>query len=316
MKYVSRLLMLVLILTALPAIAQTTATAPTTDAAWQLHINVKGLFASPLGDMINKVIAENTDKGKEKELDVKALIDALGFDPRTAIGEVVIYGNDFEKTSATVIANLGPNRGNIEGWLLAAPGYQSEDLDENTIVHSFVAEKEDIPRMWCAMPKTSGNQNYVFVGSFNRETTVALAKELQTAGTAELAGQLTGEKFLSISVNDLSKAPIEIDQDAPGSGLIKTIQSLALSAASAQDKLSVDANITADTPARAQQINQLIVGMKAMVQLAVPDNDEEAKKLAEMLNHLSVSHAEGETSVVANFQVGYDVVQGLIDEIK
>ncbi len=312
MKYVSKLLVLLLFLLVLPAIAQTTATLPTTDAAWQFQINVKGLFASPLGDMINTIITASTDK----ETDIAALVEALGFDPRTSMGAVVFAGNDFEKASATVIADLGPNRGNIEGWLLAAPGYQSEDLDAHTIVHSFVTEKEDIPRMWCALPKSNSNQHYVFVGSFNRETTLALTKKLQSQGMTDLTNRLTGDKFLSISVNDLSQAPIKIDENAPGSGLIKTIQSLALSAAAEKDMLSVDCNITADTPARAQQINQLLVGMKAMVQLTVLENDAETRKLAEMLNHLSVSYAEGEKVVIANFRVGYDVVQGLINELK
>jgi hypothetical protein len=242
-----------------------------------------------------------------------AIVEALGFDPRTNLEEVVMFGDDFEHTSVTVIANLGPSRGNIEGWLLAAPGYKSEDLDDHTLLHSFVMEDEDMPRMWCAIPQMEANKNHVVVASFDRETTVALAKRLQEQGSKALGDHLSGSTFLSLSVNDLSKAPFEIDEDEPGSGLIKTVQSLSLSAASDPETLHVRCDIAADSPARAQQINQLLVGMKAMVQLAMPEKEPDAKEFAKLLENLNVDHAEGAATLAANFTVGYDALKQMIE---
>lgn len=283
------------------------------DALWQVNLHVAKLFASPLGDMINEVIKKEAPDG---EVNINAFIEALGMDPRTAIQEVVLFGNGFEPTSLhAALANIGSTRGNIEGWLLAAPGYQSETIDDRTILHSFVMEEHGPgARLWCAMPLNEASNNYIVVAATNRETAVALAKQAAAQGIGKFGDKLAGDTLISLAVNDLSKAPIEIDEDEPGSAIVKTIQSIMLSAASQGDQLVATCDITTDNAARAEQLNQLITGMKAMVQLALPEKDPDAKELAKLLNNVNVEYAKGSTTLSTKFAMGYAEIEQLVKE--
>jgi hypothetical protein len=237
-------------------------------------------------------------------------------DPRTAIKEVVLFGNGFEPTSLhAAVANIGSTRGNIEGWLLAAPGYQSETIDDATILHSFVMEEHGPQaRLWCAMPLNKASDSYIVVAATDRETAVALAKQAAAQGIGKFGDKLAGDTLISLAVNDLSKAPIEIDEDEPGSAIVKTIQSIMLSAASQGDQLVATCDITTDNAARAEQLNQLITGMKAMVQLALPEKDPDAKELAKLLNNVNVEYAQGSKTLSTKFAMGYAEIEKLVKE--
>lgn len=302
-------LAIALVVTAPPLEAQTSSTAD--DALWQVNLHVARLFASPLGDMINEVIKKEAPNG---EMNINAFIEAVGMDPRTAIKEVVLFGNGFEPSSLhAAVANIGPTRGNIEGWLLAAPGYQSETIDDNTILHSFIMEEHGPDaRLWCAIPFSKSTNSNTLVAATDRDTVVALAKQASEQGIGKFGNKLTGDTFLAVAVNDLSRAPIEIDEDEPGSAIIKTIQTIVLSARSEGDQLVTSCNITTDDPARAQQLNQLITGMKAMVQLALPEKKPEAEQFAKLLANLNVEHAEGSTELSARFAMEYAEIEKLV----
>lgn len=309
MRLICGLFVLGLVLAPFAANAQTDAAVTAEKAVWQVKVNVQTLFASPVGTLINEIIKKEAPEG---EVNINAFIEAVGFDPRTSIQEVVIFGDSFEPTAATAVANLGENRGNIEGWLLAAPGYQSEEI-EGTIVHSIDVEDKEIPRLWCAIPEGQSN-NYVLVAGFNADRVHALVDQVKNESTDSIAEPLADNAFLSLVVNDLSKAPIEIDEDEPGSAIIKTIQSIILNVGTKGNQFNSSCEITTDSAARAEQLNQLIVGMKAMVQLALPQKEPETKELAKYLNNLNVDYAKGSSTVAANFAIDFDVIKELINK--
>jgi hypothetical protein len=307
-------LILRLILLLPTANAQTTATVDTVDtssAVWHVQLNINKLFASPLGETINEIIYHETPDGK---VHIDAAIQALGFDPRTSIQDIVVFGDDFQHTSGTAVANMGSTRGNLEGWLLAAPGYKSEDVGK-TILHSFDVEDKELPRLWVALPKREADNNYLLVAGFDSERVRSLINQVAEGGNPLEDSKLDGEKFLALVVNDLSKAPIEIDENEPGSAIIKTIQSLVLSVGSEGNQLASNLEITTDSAARAEQLNQLIVGMKAMVQLAIPQKgDDDMKQFAKYLGNLTVDYPAGSNSVSAKFLMDYDEIKRLIEE--
>jgi hypothetical protein len=306
MPRIALLSLLLLALVIAPAVAQTESTSSAENPLWEVHLNVQQLFASPLGEVINEIINEKAPDGK---LNVDALVQAIGIDPRTEVTHVVVYGDDFEKPNLTAIADIGKSRGNIEGWLLAAPGYESESLDDNTILHSFVHEDEH-PRIWCAIPKAG--DSYVFVAGFSDDKVRSLVQEVSKGGVSD---RLTGNTFLSLNVNDLSQAPFEIDENDPGSGIIKTLKTISLTAANEENELLVTSELTTDSAARAQQLNQLIVGMKAMVQLALPEKHPQASQHAKMLNNLNVEYTEGSTTLSTRFAMPYDELKELVSEM-
>lgn len=292
-----------------PALAQTESVTSTENALWEVHLNVRELFASPLGAVINDVIHQKAPDGK---LNVDAFVEAIGFDPRTAITQVVVYGDDFEKPNVTAIANIGKSRGNIEGWLLAAPGYQSETFGETAILHSFnVEEHGPDARLWCAIPKVG--DNYVVVAGLSAERVRSLIEEVSSS--EEVAGGLPENAFLSLNVNDLSAAPFEVDENDPGSAIIKTLQSISLTAASEGDDLVVTSEVATDNAARAEQLNQLLVGMKAMVQLAIPEKDPHAAQAAKLLENLTVSYSQGSKSLSTRFSMGYEELTAIINDM-
>lgn len=276
-------------------------------AVWQVQVNVNKLFSSPVGALINEIIEKEADK----EVKIDALVEAVGFDPRTSIQEIVIFGDTFEPTSASAIANLGESRGNIEGWLLAAPGYQSEEV-EGTIVHSIDVDDKEVPRLWCAIPE--GSKGYVLVAGFNADRVRALVDQVKKDSTDSIAEPLADSSFLTLFVNDLSKAPIEIDEDEPGSAIIKTIQSVVLNIGMEGNLFNSNCQITTDSAARAEQLNQLIVGMKAMVQLAMPQKEPETKELLKYVNNLTAEYTKGSNIVETNFAIDFEVIKELIDK--
>lgn len=301
------------ILVTAPQVQAQTLTSPN-DGLWQVNVHVARLFESPLGAMINEVIKKEAPEG---EANINAFIEAMGMDPRTAIQEVVLFGNGFEPTALhAAVANIGSTRGNIEGWLLAAPGYQSETIDDSTILHSIkMPEHGPHARLWCAMPLNKASNNYIVVAATDRDTAVALAEQVSKDGVSKFGDRLSGDTMLSVTINDLSRAPIEIDENDPGSGLIKTLQSVEVTASNVNnDQLVVTTQLVTDSPARAQQIQQLLTGMKAMVQLAIPEKDPEAKELAKLLNNVNVEYAEGSKSLSTKFAMGYAELEKMVKE--
>src|SRR5690606_33716276 len=115
------------------------------------------------------------------------------------------------------------------------------------------------------------------------------------------------------AVNDLSRAPIEIDEDEPGSAIIKTLQSIVVSATAEGDQLVTTCEIATDSAARAEQLNQLIMGMKAMVQLALPEKDPDAKELAKLLNHVNVDYTQGSKSLSTRFAMDFAQIKEIIE---
>lgn len=279
------------------------------NALWQVHVHPQRIFASPLGDIFNDLIVKKAPDG---QVNVDAFVEALGFDPRTEVQEVVVFGTSFAASSPNVIANIGKSSGNLEGWLLAAPGYQSEMLASDTILHSFVPQDNRSHRIWCALPRRASDKNVILVAAFDRQEVVDLVSAVQQSDAALLSDQLTGDTVLSVSVSDLSQVPMEIDPEDPGSAIIQAIKGLKLIAATEPSHLTVSCEVTAENAARAQQLHQLVAGMKAMVQLALPKKAPEKQQLAAALENVNIQYAEGESKLSASATIDYADIESLI----
>jgi len=300
MRTLALTLACVVALAAPPVQAQSTSSSTEKSPLWEVHIDLQKSFASPLGQWVLAMIEKENFKDTQ---DIAKFAEAIGLDPRTDIGEVVLFGDGFEETDATLIAHLGQSTGNLEGWILAAPGYQSKDLDNNTLLHSLVAEDQDA-RIWFALPKHPQSGNYVLVGSFDESRTVELTRNVLTGNPSYIPNPLQGDTLLSFFVNDLSSVPLEIDENDPGSGIIKIIERFNLIVTSDESNLSVALDLSASSAGKARQISQLLTGLKALIQLA-PQNAPEAQKLATLLESLVIEQSEGQPNVKASLSVPY-----------
>ena len=278
---------------------------------WEVHLHLQKGFASPLGQRVMAMVER--DKPDKVEDFVK-FAEAIGLDPRTDIGEVVVFGDGFEESDATVVANLGQSTGNLEGWILAAPGYRSEDLDANTQLHSMTVENKNA-RAWFALPKHAQTGNYVLVGSLDQGRTVQLAKEVLAGDPTPVPNPLTGNTILSFFVNDLSAVPMDIDENDPGAAIVRIIEQFGLNVASDDDQLSLVLELSASSAGKARQISQLLTGLKALVQLA-PMDKPKAQKAAALLETVIVEYTEGQSNVQASMSAPYRLLEELMREMQ
>jgi len=313
-------------------LAQTPQEAQSNDSTqplWEIHLDLAQAYASPLGALImQKILAEEPTAADR----IDDFVKAIGFDPRTNVHEVTIHGNSFEPNDVTIVANLGETVGNLEGWILAAPGYRVDDLDDDTLLHSFEVEprkrssdafglagpKESKPkpdrRIWCALPSAKGDNHHVLVASFDQQTVVELAKAIRRGESAPPASENQSDSILAIAVRDLSSAPLKVDARRPGAGVLQIVNSFVVNVASGSDELIATVQLSADSPAKAGQLNQLINGLRGMVQFAagMEDNDE-AKVLAALIEPLTVSYREGDTQLEVSLATKYSDIEKLID---
>lgn len=295
---------------ALPAAAQSSSSTAAEAPVWEVHLHLQKTFASPLGQRVMEMLENDEPENYEKFV---KFAEAIGIDPRTEIGEVVLFGDGFDEKDATVVASLGSSTGNLEGWILTAPGYRSEDLDENTQLHSMNIEDKNA-RAWFAIPKHKASGHYVLVGSLNQNRTVELAQAVLDGDGSPAPNPLSGGTLMSFLVNDLSAVPLEIDDNDPGSAIVKVIQRIGLNISSDDDNLSLAIDLSASSAGKARQISQLLTGLKALVQLA-PIDEPEARKVANILDSMVVSHTEGQSDVQASLSAPYDLLEELLHEI-
>ncbi len=300
----------------------------TAGALWRVQVSPQRLFSSNFGRVIEDIVSAENPGALDK---LDKFSDALGFNPLTDVQEVLLFGDEFGDDSANVIARLGATSGNLAGWFLAAPGYKSEELDKNTILHSFIVEKKKgDPRLWCTIPYDQTDKTYILVATFDHDETVNLTNKIIGQGSAWLSSPSSEGTFLTLRVADLSKAPLKIDSKDPGAAVVKTISAVSLEASAEADTLSAHGEFTADSPARAEQLQQLITGLRAMVQLAAMEEKQDAykegwkaakhdhegaKKAAELLNNLTLDHQTGSSTLTANFKISYDALVALKNEI-
>ncbi|MGI9428848.1 MAG: hypothetical protein ACR2NM_09340 [Bythopirellula sp.] len=295
----------------LPALAQPLSSTQPATPLWEVHLNLQKAFASPLGQQIMKMV-EKKDPAQIEKLGKFA--EAIGLDPRTDIGEVVVFGDGFDETDAIVIANIGQSTGNLEGWILAAPGYRSEDLDNNTLLHSMNVEEKDA-RAWFALPKHAPSGSYVLIGSLDRDRTTGLARQVLSGSASPIPNPLEGNSILKFFVNDLSSVPMDIDDNDPGAAIVKIVEQIGFDIASDSDNLNMALELSASSAGKARQVSQLLLGLKALVQLA-PQEDADAQKISELLESLTVEHTEGESNVRASLSTPYRLIEELIAELQ
>ena len=293
-------------LSVLPVQAQTSKSTAPVSPLWEIHLDLKKTFASPLGQHALDTFQAEEPDDFQKAVD---FCEALGFDPRTDIGEVVLFGNGFDESDATLIADLGQSTGNLEGWILAAPGYRSEDLDPNTQLHSMKVEGKE-SRAWFAVPKHPKSSNFILIGSLDRDRTTGFARQVMAGSLIPAVSPLEGSNLFSFKIRDLSAVPIEIDGDGPGAGIVKIIEQIGLTIASDDENLSVTLDVSASSVSKARQIGQLLNGLKALGQLA--SADKVPKEALEALSNVIIKQNEGESKVQANAIIPYPLIEELI----
>ena len=312
------------------------------EAAWTVRMNVADAFDSPIGDIL-------LDRARRQFTSFDDTMDnleqTLGFDPRESIGSAVLYGDRPGRGEVALVADLVGGRGKLEGWMLAMPGYQSEDLDDQTLLHSFLlgeggpegrprgradrdgnraeraegrgAERprRDRPgrgpeRVFITLPGTADGGTRL-VASLMRDQALEATQAL-ASGEADLdADALPAGRLLAAKLNRIPDRAMR-PQD-PGSAVLQSLEEAELTLGSAEN-ISMELDLGATTPARARQLAQLLTGLQGLAGLLAMEQPE-LQTLVTTLQGIDVRSNDGSRDVSARLDLSTAQFEQALDTL-
>ena len=297
-----------------PAWGQSTSIVPE-DATFALSVKPSALYQSELGKRILDFIRE-----KEPKIDqsIDDLCTTVGIDLRNALGETVIYGTGYDKQDFALVADIGPTAGNINGLLLAAPGYDSSVYQDKLIIHSLPTEgRGDQPdrRVFCAMPKRPGSDSYLLVAAFDPARVRQMIDQAMDSHAEMTPQTLKSDALIEAWFTGLPDLARLADAQGPPSVWARMIDRAHLTVAENDQGLDAQLDLTMIDDLRAQQVAQLMQGGLAMLQL-IATNEPKAQPLADFAQLVKVNHTEGDLVVSADLTCSFDQFDQLIAQLK
>ncbi|MEM0913639.1 MAG: hypothetical protein AAGK09_03420 [Planctomycetota bacterium] len=281
------------------------------EPAWSMTIEVAEAAQTPVG----QTLIEHLSVRHPQLADARGkLTQMIGLDPIEDIQRLTLWSDTGNPNDVALTALLHQSVGNLEGWMLAMPGYESEELNDQTLLHSFLVEDKQggahhtprdamggsfgdeayksrppMRRVWVALPM-GPDGNYRVAAAFDAGETRELAAALAT-GDAALGAALPDGAVAAADMARLPRPLLDAPPDAPASAMMRAITGGAATI-TADETMRTTVQLDADSPVRARQIGQLMQGAAAMVQLAAME-DPNVVPLADMLASLRVVDTDG-----------------------
>ncbi len=262
-------------------------------------------------DSVKRMAQQEVEQGTGGGLE--QVEEALGFDPFEELHGVTIVGSSYDdpEESLRLVLQLGQTTGNLEGLLLALPGYDSSEHGGHTIhsmsdggMHGFGAIYKDASGM------------HRVVAAPNRQDVIAMLDGLSgdsQGAQKEISLGVPAGTFASVQVLEL---PLDqLDEGEPPANVVKLLTSVSLTVSGVDDKgLAVELSLGTKEEKRAEQIQQLLQGLSAMVSLAESQivDDQDAQKALELLKGLAIDR-DG-TQVSLRVDVPEEIVLKLLEE--
>jgi len=311
-------LTLFILTTSVPLLGQTSSTLVPEDARFTVVTNPSKLLNSRLGETVLDLIRKEEPQVDEM---INELSNTVGIDLRTSLGKTILFGTGYNQDSFALVADIGPTSGNINGLLLAAPGYDSDVYREKIIVHSLPAEGHQgaADRIFCAMPKRPGGESFYLVASFSPEKTRAMIDKTmdENARLTPADADADDNTLIEAWFTGLPELARMADQNGQGppSAAVEMVQKAHLSLKDAGDSVVSEMTMTMVDDLRAQQVFELMRGGLAMMQLAATV-EPEAQPLAEFGRMINIQHTPQDTDVTATFNCSYDSLDQLIERLE
>ena len=322
----------------LPALALTfaTVTAATVPAArsapasaaeapaYHLTLDARAAVDSPLGRLIFEQY-----RRVQPEVDGwnAYATETLGLDLTRDVGVVPLSSDRDDLTDLQLVAELGDHPGKLEGWMLTLPGYASEDLDDQNLLHTFDLEFDrasntDFPvappagadpaafhrereaerrrnarsvRVFATVPQTADGR-FRFVASPDRDRVMALTAAAENGDAlTEARDELRGDRVLAFGLSRLPEALLDQTEGEIGAAAWQSIRGVDFALGSGE-RLNLDLNLTTSSPARARQLQQLLSGLVGMAQFyrGTAEDPAQASELLGLLNELQIDAASGD----------------------
>ncbi len=252
------------------------------DTKFVLQLDLEAFRSSAFGGKIFSMVKEKAmeEIGKNSSggegPDMNKIVDMLGFDPFTEIQSVTLAASEFENPEKSLVAivSMRKTTGNLDGLMLSLPGYSTKD-HRGYQIHS--ASPDSDTRVYGAT-HTAKSGMKCLVLSPNEDTIISLLDQMDgkshSADQKGYAFSPSPNAMLSLHVSDI---PTEHTDKGPQANIAKLLENLNFKVSEAAGKIDVALALTANNEKQAEQLQQMLQGLIAMVgfaQSADPENEE------------------------------------------
>ncbi len=265
------------------------------DSKFVMQIDLQALKASKIGsslfEMARKAAMDEIGKKVDaKDVSADKIKEVLGMDPFEEIQGIVICASEYENPEKSLLGmvRLKKNTGNIEGLLLAIPGYAKSEHRKYEI-HS--ASPGDDKKIYGAIHKSMAGNNTLVIGA-NRDSVTGLLDSLD-AKNAESKSLKSVDLFTDRKVLahvQLMELPTEKLGKGPQANIAALLSSLSISVLEEDDELEVRGAMQTGNEKKAEQIRQSIQGLGAMVELfaSMDTQDDDVKNVLKFIKKIKV----------------------------
>ena len=275
--------------------AQTSISVPS-DSKFVLQIDLQALKSSKVGsslfEMAKKAAMDEVGKKIDaKDMSIDKIKEVVGMDPFEEIQGIVICASDYEKPEKSLLGmvRLKKTTGNIEGLLLALPGYTKSE-HRNYEIHGASPDKN--ANVFGAIHKNSAGNNTLIVGA-NKSSVTGLLDSLdaKAAESKSLKSVELSSDRKVIAQMQILELPIEKLGKGPQANIAALLSSMMVSVSEEEDELEVQAAMQTGTDKKAEQIRQSIQGLGAMVELfaSMDNQDDDVKNVLKFIKKIKVT---------------------------
>jgi hypothetical protein len=244
-------------------------------------IDIGNFKSSTLGQRLLKLTTDTAAKeiGTDEANLLAKVTETLGFDPLTEVRTITLAVNNLEDINpdtASVVVQLGKTTGNIEGLMLALPGYSSHETNGHT-----VHQVSEGGKAACGVIHKDAKGDHWIVISPSEDRVMSLLGSLAAdsnhsnrteSATMTVDTSLPRGVFARVTLVELPEGIIEDDE--PFANVVKSLRRATVSIAEGDDVLTTTISVTTESEKRAEQIRQLVQGVSAAASLMIESVDE------------------------------------------
>ena len=271
---------------------------PPKEAVFEVRLNVAAVQDTEIGSRLIRAVkqmaAEEIGDDRDSEKAFESFEEALGFDPVEEVRSIRLFGSSFENPEQGIqaVIEMKNTTGNLEGLMLALPGYDSSDYGKH-VIHS-VAPDDDF-RAFGAIHGTREKQIVIATSKDRVEEMLDSLDDVRSSSPSDRDrdGDRDGASLVAVRLLQFPKLD---DLEGPPEAILKMVRAASLQIREYGEDLEVEVAVEADTEKHAEQMHQLAKGAAAMVALASEseEDEEELQMVARVLETLDAEH-DGES---------------------
>lgn len=225
------------------------------DAQWLVHTDVSGAIHSEMGQLVESKLSDV----EKKKIGVASRF--LGINIKEDIQSVTVYGPDANEKNAVVLIQTKYDKQRLLDILAKNPEYSESSIEGNAVYSVTGKHNRQVNIMFASseliiVSQSKSALKKAFEVSFGLKPSLAVSID---APLASLVGDASNSFFVS-AVNGISSLPAR-------NAIVQNIDSIAVSVAEQSGNICLNVNISAVNEQVAQQIEGMLVGLKAFANL-------------------------------------------------